>query len=362
MNRTAFTWSQMASAFVAASFLLVASASCSDSSNASPENVGSTPINGLLRGKIVINGGLSRPLYYFDLATGRTVDLPNVDWEYQNDRFPNGSSIYYPTISPYPAKLSESEISLVVRNCYVGFDTREDCMVIQGTNGSYHEQFDLYHRIYNPQISPNKEYVAFYQKQGGVGSNDDLDVYTRDGEWAYGISFDYNNAHDRRFQWLPDGGMLVPYGEYIEILKPYSSESLGARQFPSYEGDIYNLRVSIDGTRMVFYIGSTIFMMGTDGSNLREFVMSGDDLPLLSPVWSPDGKYILFRTGHVNNTGVFSGTNGNFRLYAVPTDRQETLVISNDDSVRSQSILRVLGQLNGVITPRWSNHTIYWKE
>ena len=148
----------------------------------------------------------------------------------------------------------------------------------------------------------------------------------------------------------------------MEITRPYTDSSFGAYQFPSYPGDVHNVRVSPDGSRVVFFKGNSFLTMNVDGSEVREFAINTTSRTIRGPVWSPDGDYVLIWAGYPSPTGFFSGVGADWILFALPAHIDEPLVISEDDQIRSPKIIEIKYLRNGVIADRWLEHIVYWKK
>ena len=117
-------------------------------------------------------------------------------------------------------------------------------------------------------------------------------------------------------QWLPDGRLIFGYGRFIaRTVSPYTTVAETFKQFPNPQEPI-GLNVSPDGTKIAYALKTkemltliaTIWIMNIDGTQERQIVGGpksnpDEELPMNYPVWSEDGKWVLFEFGSVAGYG-----------------------------------------------------------
>ncbi|MEP6925387.1 MAG: hypothetical protein ABI954_13045 [Pyrinomonadaceae bacterium] len=124
-----------------------------------------------------------------------------------------------------------------------------------------------------------KEIAAFYKKQGAA--------------------------------WTPDNRLIVAQfvnpGLYISDLQVKKLQPI--KNSPQMEHTNY-LAVSPDGKTVAFSANGRVWTMNLDGTNFKQLTSSG--LSEITPVWSPDGKYIAIQQIDPNSIN-----NGSYRIVVV---------------------------------------------
>lgn len=314
-----------------------------------------------------------QPLQVLDLSTGALSTLPGTDWSGQG-RYHAGAGRF----EAYPGtrgRFDDTLTTVVINNCVptdpgTGLSAYEDCLDVQNISGAYVGgtlAFDT--DIDQPTLSPNGQYIALYRKPGpSVSSNDSLVVLARDGSNIAGYNFDNALAHQAGFDWVDNSRLFFAAGSQLGILDIHSSDPPSSFSFPaSYgTGDVWGVRVSPDGSSVMFFLGTRLLVMSIDGSNLRELVRGAGNRKIRHPVWSPDGERVAFLFGYVNNTGVPDVTLNNgfsaWRMVAINAARSETLVL-NDDLQNLPTDARLIAiEIDGVVTEQWTReYEFVWK-
>lgn len=191
-----------------------------------------------------------------------------------------------------------------------------------------------------PAPSPDGTRIAFNCKDGQYG---EICVMNIDGSNRQNLTNDDDDEHDPT--WSPDSSQIAFIRDFqIFVMNADGSgqHALSEENFSSLTG----LAWSPDGTQLAFSaMGDSqlrhLFLINTDGSNLRELTnVAGDNAEYFEPAWSPDGSRIAFRN--------FVFENNSTALLIINADGSNLqTVLSNDASVG---------------TPAWSpdsNHIIF---
>jgi Tol biopolymer transport system component len=151
-----------------------------------------------------------------------------------------------------------------------------------------------------PDWSPDGRKIAFSHKNA-------IFVVNSDGTGRTQLtSFDKN--YDKRPLWSPDGRKILfeqfvferkSYGDDIFVV---NADGSGLRRL-THDLSGQNPEWSPDGTKIAYFDNSKfdIYVMNADGSEQRNLTRTRG-VPYFDPLWSPDGKTILFtaRTGRIH--------------------------------------------------------------
>lgn len=154
----------------------------------------------------------------------------------------------------------------------------------------------------SPSWSQDGKRIAFKSDRDG-----NLEIYVMNTDGSNVKRLTNNSTEDDMPAWSPDGEKLAYVmkqgtGLYIHVMKADGSEParLSDGMLPSW---------SPDGKRIAFNRGTIpqMYIMDSDGDNIEPLIKPPSDiskltpqeqlafmLPNLLPVWSPDGKRILF--------------------------------------------------------------------
>jgi TolB protein len=163
-------------------------------------------------------------------------------------------------------------------------------------DGSRTEQLtNLPNQVSSPAVSPDGRFVVFHQLSR-------LWLYdvAADSAWQ----FTFGPATDANARWSPDGTRLV-YGSgrfasprtYDLCIRPVAGGEANCLMGPD-EYDDDGADWSPDGSEIVWRREldgrSDLWIMNADGSN-QQLLLDHSDFDTM-PRWSPDGRYILFRS------------------------------------------------------------------
>lgn len=122
------------------------------------------------------------------------------------------------------------------------------------------------------------------------------------------------------FTWAPDGRMIAVVGNLMTITDATFTK---LSELATFGDAVSGPAVSPDGTRIAFTMNGHVWIMKSDGSELRQLTLSGSSES--SPEWSPDGTQVLVRYETACP-----------RLYAVPADG--TRVFVGNPDVRTSAV------------------------
>ena len=174
----------------------------------------------------------------------------------------------------------------------------------------------------DPSISPDGRLVVYASDRAG-GENLDLWVQQIDGGAPLRLSSDPADEYDASFS--PDGTQLV-----------FRSDRAGGGVYvmPALGGEARLIakdgrqpRFSPDGSRIAYVIGTgssqsgiaqgTLFVVASSGGVAEKLV--SEDVGAASPVWAPDGGFILFAVGkyRIDAWGLVDSAGGQHRVLSL---------------------------------------------
>jgi Tol biopolymer transport system component/tRNA A-37 threonylcarbamoyl transferase component Bud32 len=151
----------------------------------------------------------------------------------------------------------------------------------------------------DPALSPDGKLVAYASDRGGA---DNLDIWVKQVDGGDPLRLTSDSADEYEPSFSPDGNRIVFRSER-DGGGIYTIPSLGGEPRLIGKGG-REPRFSPDGARMAFVIGGGGLSGGSRGGLFVIPSMGGTPQPRVAdavgaawPVWSPDGKFILFATG-----------------------------------------------------------------
>jgi Tol biopolymer transport system component len=148
------------------------------------------------------------------------------------------------------------------------------------------------------QFSPiDNELIAFqYEYDAGDGAlNESKRILVANWRQDQVLSvFSEDYIHPR---WTPDGNLLffdLEGGVYrVDLTGETFNEPQLLYRLP---GKVDDPALSHDGTRMAFSMARHLWVCNIDGTGLTQLTSPTTDGSEISPVWSPDNRYILFKS------------------------------------------------------------------
>jgi TolB protein len=182
--------------------------------------------------------------------------------------------------------------------------------------------------------SPDSRYIAFSSNRAGAWQ---IFIARADGSGQQQITND--GAGRLGPVWSPDYKLMAYAGKDgdnwdIYVMPAPGPDGTGAqperaRRLTFAEGNDLAPIFSPDGKRIVFESNrdgnSEIYVMNVDGSNQRN-ISNSPSTNDQGPIWSPDGKQILF----------YSGRAGNWDLFLVSADGQNLVNLTNTPDIDEQ--------------------------
>ena len=199
----------------------------------------------------------------------------------------------------------------------------------------------------NPRWSPDGDQIAFESNRDGVGN---VEIYVVHVGTSALVNLSDDAAIDGPFSWAPDGTSIAffsnrdPFGIYIGKLDGTPPFRIGGGTNPEWSSDVsrivvdgmwvmnadgtdpvkltddlgldYQAAWSPDGSRIAFMretdSGQDIYVVDSDGSDMRALTSTGWSQAEEHPTWSPDGTRIVF--------DVVSGPTSSHGLYGMSAD------------------------------------------
>jgi serine/threonine protein kinase/Tol biopolymer transport system component len=146
----------------------------------------------------------------------------------------------------------------------------------------------------DPTLSPDGKLLAYASDRAGEGN---LDIWVQQVSGGEAIRLTRDPADDREPEFSPDGGKIAFRSERegggIYVMSALGGE---ARRIARYGR---RPRFSPDGSQIAYYVGEPTpstpvksYIVSADGGQPRQ--IQGDFFVATAPIWSPDGKQIMF--------------------------------------------------------------------
>lgn len=179
-----------------------------------------------------------------------------------------------------------------------------------------------------PEWSPDGARIAFASNRDGVG-----DIYVMRADGSGVVRLTNTPARETAAVWSPDGNRIVFDSDRDGNRELYIMNADGSNQTRltfNPTADAGPVSFSPDGSRMAYARNASsqgsgsynydIYTMNIDGSDVKRLTV--DPEFDAEPLWSPDGKNILFT----------SGRDGQFKIYSINADGTGEVKLSTSDS------------------------------
>ena len=296
-----------------------------------------------------LNPGISGKFFFLsesqawlmDINSGQYTLIPNTNWEDQNDRFLG--------VAQYSAKsFSSGQQFLLTANACADSTvniTNDSCIISQSVAGDYTNDVRLEFRVHGPAI-PSRDggYFAVFRDL----DDDWLAIYDLGGNFVSNI-----RTGKAPFDWLPDGSLVyVHEGRTFAFTQVLDTSSDFAWALPTGfdSGEIARLEVSPDGQYVAFTHrsdgtlvseDSTLWLLNVADGGIRRLARvdnGGAEDAFHDFAWSPDGSMIAVLEGGVTGSGV-SNPGLPAAMYVIPTNAQQSVVVSPDPELRSPEVI-----------------------
>jgi Tol biopolymer transport system component len=161
-----------------------------------------------------------------------------------------------------------------------------------------------------PQWSPDGRYIAF-----ASSTTANAEIYVMSMAQKQPVRLTFNNSYDNFPVWSPDGTRIAFVSGRENNYQIYVMNADGSDQRRLTDGRDNLVGWSPDGQWLLYahiMERQDLYVVSADGAHTRQ--LTTDLIDVLAPVWSPDGKTILFTSDY----------QGNFEIYSVQSDCSAT--------------------------------------
>lgn len=249
-----------------------------------------------------LNQGLAGRLFFDGAGSMRVLDLAT------------GTSTVWPGDggAPYPSA-DGSEV------LFRDDDFDNEGFVINRSDGSVAARIPAYGYLVHPKLSPDGQTITASGWLDDGPSGIAVQLFRRNGTHIGRLPQDWETS-----AWLPDGRLLLAVRERLGL-----ADAVRGTLVPlaSLTDPVRDLAVSPDSQRIAFTMAGHVWLMGIDGTGLRQLTTSGGSES--TGGWSPDGRFVLVRP------------DGACDLTAVPADG-ERVAVGNTSVATTAWVLRAI--------------------
>lgn len=339
-------------------------ASLSGNGNQNPLGV----LNPDLSGKLIFE--YDENTWLMDMLSGNYNKVPNTYWVSHDNYYGSSNDFWLNMESVNNNIFTVSTLD----DCDIENTTYATCVAIQDINGNYLTHFRFLGKARSPaKLSRDNQYIAIINEH--IYSHDKrLQIYDRSGQLLSGR---IDSIED--FVWLDNNRIAYIKDREIVITNELSTTPNHGLALPSrIDGTIGSIKANPDGDKFAITIvisgtlvstHATPWIVNIDGSGLRQLATSTSDDPppsITSPIWSPDGTWILLKEGaFTGGSPLNPGSSG--YAYLVPAqDMGKTFVLSIIDAERSQEAFllnrydRIESNPSGTVVNKHFSSSISW--
>ncbi len=150
-------------------------------------------------------------------------------------------------------------------------------------------------RNFFPAWSPDGKWIAYDSNKDSPNGMNFIWKMRSDGSGKIRLAYEPKKGEIREPNWSPDGNSIV-HIRYSADFNTDASEICimdqnGNKLKRLTFNDVMenNPKYSADGTKIVFWLSGVLWIMDSDGNNLKKLINNGNQ-----PCWSPDGKKIAY--------------------------------------------------------------------
>jgi len=275
---------------------------------------------------------------YYDWATDGLLKI-NLENGVRSTVLPGNNSRYSIDISKDGAKIltaSHADDQDYDANVYTYMSI---------ANGNIIAKFKYYPTdgdLTSPLISPDEKMIAVPPTY-----EDGIVILNMEGKILHHLSAFAEKKITGQILWMPDNTLLFRMDNTIYRTNTTFTQANLIKQLTFNEWS--DMEVNPDGTKIAFRGGNHIWMMQSDGSDLKQITISDNQENY--PVFSPDGKYLLIGANY-HSTGPFGHL---WYLTIIPADGQQYNVNEGAD----QRVVSVIA--NGESRPEASDGGMFWR-
>lgn len=231
-----------------------------------------------------LNRGLSGRLFFDAAGSMRRLDLAS------------GTFLNWPGAggAPYPSSDGQEVL----------FSSDDDRFVIGRADGSVAASLPAAGYLVRPQLSADGQLITARGWLDDGPSGMAVHLFARSGAYLGRGPEGWESS-----AWLPDGRLLMAARERLALI---DAARTTLTPLVALGDPVSDLAVSPDGRQIAFVMAGHVWLLGIDGTGLRQLTVSSGSES--TPAWSPDGRHVIVRPA------------GGCGLQAVPADGERVFV------------------------------------